>query len=254
MENATLNREPRMPDLTRQMGGARAAIFRIVNGAFGVYRDLSALRQNWKARRMISRRTFVATSLAFGAMPAFAQKGDIFSEAMIWRDPAIPAAGNPNGNLTLVEFSDFNCPYCRKVFPVMQKVVREDGDIRLIYKVWPIFGPPSVYGAQMTLASRGQGKYVQAYDALMSSNTRITEETADRILASAGIDVSRAKQDLKKNIGEIGGILKRHHAQAEGLSFQGTPSFIIGKFRLFGAQSEEVFKQAIADARKALKS
>jgi protein-disulfide isomerase len=168
---------------------------------------------------------------------------------MIWRDPAIPAAGNPQGNLTIAEYSDFNCPYCRKVFPVLQKVVREDGNIRLVYKVWPIFGPPSVYAAQMTLASRAQGKYVQAYEALMTSTSRVTEGSADKTLAAAGVDVKRAKADLQKNIGEIGAILKRHHAQAEG-----TPSFIVGKFRLFGAREEDLFKQVIADARKALKN
>jgi protein-disulfide isomerase len=202
---------------------------------------------------MITRRKFVTGSLALTALPAFAQSGDIFSEQMIWRDPAIPAAGNPNGNLTIVEFSDFNCPYCRKVFPVMQKIVREDGNIRLVYKLWPIFGPASVYSAQMTLATRAQGKYVRAYEALMTTTTRVTEGSTDKTLAAIGADVNRAKQDLQKNIGEIGTILKRNHAQAEGMSFQGTPSFIIGKFRLFGAQQEEVFKQAIADARKALK-
>jgi len=201
----------------------------------------------------ISRRTFIAGSLAIGASPAFAQKDEVLSEELIWRDPAVPVAGNPNGNLTIAEYSDFNCPYCRKVFPVLQKVVREDGNIRHIYKLWPIFGPPSVYGAQMALATRAQGKYVQAYDALMSANTRITEETTDRVLGSIGVDVKRAKQDLQKNIGEIGGTLKRHHAQAEAFGFQGTPSFIIGKFRLFGARDEDVFKQAIADARKSLK-
>jgi protein-disulfide isomerase len=202
----------------------------------------------------ITRRSFVAGSLAFSAIPAFAQKDEVLTEELIWRDPAIPVAGNPKGDLTIAEYSDFNCPYCRKVFPVLQKVVREDGNIRLAYKLWPIFGPPSVYGAQMTLAARAQGKYVQAYDALMSSNTRITEETTDRVLASIGVDVKRAKQDLQKNITEIGTVLKRHHAQANAFSFQGTPSFIIGKFRLFGAQEEEIFKQAIADARKALKN
>lgn len=201
---------------------------------------------------MISRRSFVAGSLAFGAMPAFAQQEDVITEQLIWRDPAIPAAGNPGGNLTIAEYSDFNCPYCRKVFPVLQKVVREDGNIRLVYKLWPIFGPASVYAAQMTLAARAQGKYVQAYDALMGSAARVTEASTDKTLAAVGVDVNRAKQDLQKNIKEIGAVLKRHHAQAEGLGFQGTPSFIIGKFRLPGAHDEEVFKQAIADARKAL--
>jgi protein-disulfide isomerase len=202
---------------------------------------------------MITRRSFVAGSLAFGAVPAFAQKDEVLSEEMIWRDPAIPAAGNPKGNLTIAEYSDFNCPYCRKVFPVLQKVVREDGNVRLVYKVWPIFGPPSGYGAQMVLAARAQGKYVEAYDALMTTNTRITEETTDRVLGSIGIDVKRAKQDLQKNIGEIGGVLKRHQAQADAFSFKGTPSFIIGKFRLFGAHDEDVFRQAIAEARTSLK-
>lgn len=201
----------------------------------------------------ISRRLFVTGSLAFAAMPALAQDSDIFSEAMIWRDPAVPAAGNAKGDLTIVEYSDFNCPYCRKAFPVMQKIVREDGNIRLVYKLWPIFGPPSVYSAQLVLATRSQNKYVQAYEALMSSTSRVTEAGAEKTLASAGIDVKRAKQDLQKNKSEIDAILKRHHAQADGFSFQGTPSFIIGKFRLFGAQNEEVFKQAIADARKMLK-
>lgn len=202
---------------------------------------------------MFTRRSFVGGTLALAALPAFAQNTDILSEAMIWRDPAIPAAGNQKGNLTIVEFSDFNCPYCRKAFPVMQKVVREDGNIRIVYKLWPIFGPDSVYSAQMTMAVRSQGKYVQAYEALMTSTSRVTESSTDKTLAAIGVDVTRAKQELQKNVKEIGATLKRNHQQAEGMSFQGTPSFIIGKFRLFGAQPEEIFKQAIADARKALK-
>lgn len=200
---------------------------------------------------MITRRTFVAGSFALVALPAFAQE-DVITEELIWRDPAIPPAGNPNGNLTIAEYSDFNCPYCRKVFPILQKVVREDGNVRLVYKLWPIFGAASVYSAQMTLASRAQGKYVQAYDALMTSPSRVTESSTDKTLAAIGVDVKRAKQDLQKNVKEIGATLKRHQTQAEGLGFQGTPSFIIGKYRLFGAREEEVFKQAIADARKAL--
>ena len=201
---------------------------------------------------MISRRIFVAGSLASSVVPSFAQQEDVFTEEMIWRDPAIPVAGNPNGNLTIVEYSDFNCPYCRKVYPVVQKVVREDGNIRLVNKLWPIFGPASVYSAQMTLATRPQRKYVQAYEALMTSQSRVTEASTDKMLASIGIDVNRAKQDLQKSINEIGATLKRNHAQAAGLDFQGTPSFIIGKFRVFGAREEDLFKQAIADARKAL--
>lgn len=202
---------------------------------------------------MISRRSFVAGSLAFSALPAFAQEEDVITEQMIWRDPAIPVAGNPDGNLTIAEYSDFNCPYCRKVFPTLQRVVREDGKIRLVHKLWPIFGAASVYSAQMVLATRPQGKFVQAYEAMMTTTARVTDELTDKTLAAVGVDVKRAKLDLQKNIGEIGAVLKRHNTQAQGLGFQGTPSFIIGKFRLYGAHSDEVFKQAIADARKAFK-
>lgn len=202
---------------------------------------------------MLSRRTFVAASLAFAASPALAQKEDIYSETMIWRDPAIPPAGKADGDLTVVEYSDYNCPYCRKAYPVIRKVVLEDGNIRLVHKLWPVFGPASIASAKLTLATRGQGKYIEAYDALMSSTSRVTEGSAEKTLASAGIDVTRAKQELQKNSAEIDRILKRNNDQAEGFSFRGTPSFIIGKFRLFGSHDEEVYKQAIADARKMLK-
>lgn len=204
---------------------------------------------------MISRRGFVAGSLAiatFGS-PSFAEEDDILSEALVLRDPAIPVAGNPKGDISIVEFSDYQCPYCKKVHPVLEKVVREDGNIRLIYKIWPVFGAASVYAAQMALAARGQKKYVEAHRALMTMGDRLNETTTDRTLAGIGIDVAEAKANLRKNIKEIGAVLKRNHEQAQAFGFQGTPSFIIGKFRVPGAHPEEVFKAAIADARKALK-
>lgn len=201
---------------------------------------------------MVSRRLFLAGSAALAASPAFAQQ-DMLSEALVLRDPAIPVAGNPNGDITIVEYSDYQCPYCRKVHPVLQKVVRDDGKIRLVFKLWPIFGAESVYAAQMTLAARAQKKYAQAHQALMTVTTKLSNAVIDRTLEAADIDVPRAKADLQKDIKNIGATLKRNHDQAVALGFKGTPSFIIGKFRIPGALEEEVFHQAIADARKALK-
>lgn len=203
---------------------------------------------------MFSRRSFIAGSIAaatFGAS-ALAQE-NVLSEALVLRDPAIPAAGNPNGDITIVEFSDYQCPYCRKAHPVLQKVARDDGNIRLVFKIWPVFGAASVYAGQMVLAARAQKKYNEAHSALITLDDRLTDAAVDKTLAAAGIDVVRAKKDLRENIKEIGAVLKRNHAQADALGFQGTPSFIIGKFRVPGALSEEMFKQAVADARKALK-
>ncbi|MBX3521073.1 MAG: DsbA family protein [Xanthobacteraceae bacterium] len=203
---------------------------------------------------MISRRGFVAGSMAFATFgtSAFAEN-DVLSEALVLRDPAIPVAGNPKGDISIVEFSDYQCPYCKKVHPVLEKVVREDGNIRLIYKIWPVFGAASVYAGQMVLASRPQKKYVEAHRALMTTDERLNENTTDKVLASAGVNVAEAKANLRKNIQEIGATLGRNHAQAQAFGFQGTPSFIIGKFRVPGAHPEEVFLAAIADARKALK-
>jgi protein-disulfide isomerase len=203
---------------------------------------------------MFSRRAFLAGSLAATAFgpAAFAQE-NVISEAAVLRDPAIPVTGNPNGDITIVEFSDYQCPYCKKAHPDLLKAVRGDGNIRLVFKIWPLFGPASVYAGQMALAARTQKKFAEAHSALMSMNDRLSEATADTALAAAGIDVNRAKKDLRDNIKEIGAVLKRNHTQADALGFQGTPSFIIGKFRVPGALTEEMFRQAVADARKALK-
>lgn len=203
---------------------------------------------------MISRRFLLLGSAASGMMAGtvFAQE-NVLTEALVLRDPAIPAAGNPNGDITIVEFSDYQCPYCRQVHPVLLKVARDDGNIRLVFKPWPIFGPESVYAAQMALAARPQKKYADAHRALMAITSKLSDAVTDKTLEAAGIDVPRAKADLQKDIKSIGATLKRDHEQAMGMGFQGTPSFIIGKFRIPGALTEEIFKQAIADARKALK-
>jgi protein-disulfide isomerase len=194
----------------------------------------------------------VAGALALPSF-AFAQGGDVLTEALVLRDPAIPAAGNPNGDVTIVEFSDYQCPYCRQVHPVLRKIAQEDGNIRLVFKIWPVFGAESVYAGQMALAAREQKKFSDAHGALMGIKTRLSETLTESTLREAGIDVPRARQHLEKDIKKIGAVLTRNHQQATGLGFQGTPSFIIGKFRVPGVLQEDMFKAAVADARKMLK-
>jgi protein-disulfide isomerase len=183
---------------------------------------------------------------------ALADDKDVLSRDAILRDPDIPATGNPDGDVTVVEYLDYQCTYCRKVHPILEQAAREDGRVRLVYKNWPVFGEDSVYAAQMALAAREQGKYTQAHAALISVNTKVTATLTDKALADAGIDLERAKAERVKNIEAIGAVLKRNHAQAEGLGLQGTPGFIIGKFRVPGVLTLAQFKQAIGDARVAL--
>ena len=176
---------------------------------------------------------------------------NVLTESAVLRDPDIPVAGNTDGDITIVEYFDFNCPYCRKVEPELRQVVQDDGKVKLVYKDWPVLGPVSVAAARMALATKYQDKYVAAHDALMGTASKLTEPRIRELLAGAGIDVDRAAKDLETNAKAIDAILARNNDQATAFGFKGTPSFIIGKFRVPGALTMAQFDQAIADARKA---
>jgi protein-disulfide isomerase len=186
--------------------------------------------------------------------PALADVSDeILTEAAVLRDPEIPPAGNAHGDVTIVEFFDYNCPYCRKLAPELAQVVYDDGKVRMIFKDWPILGPVSVYASRLALASKYQGKFAAAHEALMSTSSRLTEPRIRELLSGARIDVDRALKDMAANAATIDAILKRNNAQATAFGFNGTPAFIIGKFRVPGALTMAQFDQAIADARKAVR-
>lgn len=176
---------------------------------------------------------------------------EVLTEAKVLRDPDTPVAGNPNGDVTIVEWSDYNCPYCRKLEPELRQVVQDDGKVRLVMKDWPILGPVSVTAARSALAAKFQDKYHQAHNALIGVSSRLTEPRINELLASAGVDMDRLKRDLTGHAKDIDAILKRNNEQAEAFGFRGTPSFIVGKYRVPRALSMAEFEQVIADARKA---
>jgi protein-disulfide isomerase len=185
--------------------------------------------------------------------PALGQSDDetVLTEALVLRDPDIPAAGNVDGDITIVEYFDYQCPYCRKIEPELRQVVQDDGKVRLVLKDWPILGPVSVVAARMALASKFQDKYLQAHEALIGVNSKLTEPRIRELLAGAGIDVDRLNRDLVTNAKAIDAIVARNNDQATAFGFKGTPSFIVGKFRVPGILTMAEFDQVIADARKA---
>lgn len=187
--------------------------------------------------------------------PAYAASPDTdpLSENSILHDPQVPVFGNAKGDITIVEYFDYRCPYCKKVNPDLLKIVQEDGHVRLVFKDWPVFGGVSIYAAKLALATKYQNKLFQAHDALISAKDKLSEDTVDGLLAGAGVDVQRAKQDLAAHKAEIETILARNDAQAQAFGFQGTPAFIIGHFRVPGALDSATFKRAIAEARAAAK-
>lgn len=195
---------------------------------------------------------FGAAMAGLGLAPARAVASDeVLTETAVLRDPEIPPAGNAHGDVTIVEFFDYNCPYCRRLAPELAQVVYDDGKVRMIFKDWPILGPVSVYASRLALASKYQGKFADAHEALMSTSSRLTEPRIRELLSGARIDVDRALKDMAANAGAIDAILKRNNAQATAFGFKGTPAFIIGKFRVPGPLTMVQFDQAIADARKA---
>jgi protein-disulfide isomerase len=197
-----------------------------------------------------------AIAVLFGSLSTVAfgeQPGDILSRDSVLRDPEIPSLGNPRGDLTIVEFFDYQCPYCKKVTPELAQLVKEDGNIRLVLKDWPVFGDISVAAAKLVLASKYQNKYAEAHQALIGASTKLTEAGIHDLLAAAGVDVARATADLQANQKAIDDLLSRNSDQAEAFGFQGTPGFIVGTFRVPGVLEMSVFKQVIADARAAAK-
>ncbi len=178
---------------------------------------------------------------------------DPLSRDNVLRDPAIPAAGNIQGDISIVEYFDYQCPYCRKVHPELTKVASEDGNVRLVFKNWPIFGGISITAARLVMALQYQGKYVDAHQAIMTAANRLTEQRLKELLVQVGVDLDRSYADLVAHAGEIDAALKRNDDQARAFGFQGTPAFIIGTFRIPMVLDQASFRQAISDARAAAK-
>jgi protein-disulfide isomerase len=195
-----------------------------------------------------------AGALATGAIAsalAATDNDEVLTESKVLRDPDVPVAGNPDGNISIIEWSDYNCPYCRKLEPELRQVVQDDGKVRLVMKDWPILGPVSVTAARIALAAKYQDKYHPAHDAMMGVSSRLTESRIDELLAAAGVDMNRLKRDLTDHGKDIDAVLKRNNEQADAFGFRGTPSFIVGKYRVPGVLSINDFERIIADARKA---
>src|SRR6516165_10434102 len=202
----------------------------------------------------IIRGCLVAVAIGALSAAAFSEgSNDILGRDAVLRDPEIPALGNPQGDLTVVEYFDYQCPYCKKLAPEIAQLVREDGKIRLVLKDWPIFGAVSKSAAQLALAAKYQNKYQEAHDALIGAKEKLSDANIPELLTQAGVDVEKAKQDLQAHQKTIEDLLSHNNAQADAFGFQGTPAFIVGFFRVPAVVVMKVFKQIIADARTAAK-
>jgi len=164
-------------------------------------------------------------------------------------DPATPIVGNPQGDVSVVEFFDYRCGYCKRVFPSLMGTIDSDGGIRLVLKEFPILGPESQYAARAALASRKQGKYSEFHVALMGFRGNLSEAAVMAIARSVGLDTDRLARDMDDD--SVTAAIETNMALANALGIRGTPAFIIGDRLVPGALTVETLKSLIAEARGA---
>ena len=199
---------------------------------------------------MLNRRDLLKAT-AMGAatiglpLPTLAQTQLTVEEVLF--DPEIPVLGNPGGDVTVAEFFDYQCPFCKRGHEDLLDVVRQDGNVRLVMKDWPIFGVASVHASSLVLAA-GEN-YEKALNAIMATPGRLTKEEVDATIADAGLDPETLWKAFEKDMDRVDGILARNMDQANAFGFGGTPAFIIGTRVYHGAMDRQALLEAIALAR-----
>ena len=166
----------------------------------------------------------------------------------ILNDPDTPVGGNPAGDVTLVEFFDYNCLYCRKVAPTVIELEEVDPDLRIAYKEFPILGAGSQFAARAALASGKQGKYVPFHNALMQATEQVTEESVIEVAGAVGLDTEQLRADMQGPA--IQDAIARNMRLANALGITGTPSFVIGREIVSGAADLRTLEDLIARARR----
>ena len=162
-------------------------------------------------------------------------------------DPTAPNLGNPEGDVTVVEFFDYNCPYCRSAGQTVQALLAADKNVRVIYREWPILGDDSVMAARAALAAREQGKYDAFHWALMNGEGRVTEALIFKVARDLGMDVAQLEADMVSPAVEAHIALS--NALAQQLGFTGTPAFIVGDKTAPGMLNLDEIAMLVAEAR-----
>ena len=161
-------------------------------------------------------------------------------------DPSSPVSGNSDGEITLVEFFDYRCGFCKRAAPAVTQLQKEDSRVRVVYKDFPILGEPSELAAKAALASRAQGKHQQFHEALLASKNEMTKEEVLRVATEVGLDPKRLEADMANP--EWQAVIDRNRALAKDLGINGTPGFIVGTELVPGALDVKGLKDLIARA------
>ncbi|EEW25771.1 DsbA family protein [Rhodobacter ferrooxidans] len=170
---------------------------------------------------------------------------DIFKDANSW------VGGNPDGNITIVEFTDYRCGYCRKAYDEVEELVKSDGNIRFVVKEFPILGEQSVLSSRFAIAVRqlnGDDAYKRAHDALISLRGDATPETLTRLAADLGFDAAAVM--AKMDAPEVTAVIDANHGLGDRLQISGTPTFVIDQTLVRGYVPLEGMRSIVEDQRK----
>jgi len=163
------------------------------------------------------------------------------------RDPASPVSGNLNGDVTVIEFFDYRCGYCKRVASAVTQLQKDEPGVRVVYKDFPILGEVSVFGARAALAAREQGKHLVFHEAMLASENELTQEEVLAIAQRVGLDVKKLESDLQAP--EWQAAIDRNHALAKLLGISGTPGFVVGSEVYPGALELPGLKALVKQAR-----
>jgi protein-disulfide isomerase len=154
----------------------------------------------------------------------------------IYRSPTSFVAGNPDGDVSVVAFFDYNCPYCREGAPDLAKLVAADGKVRLVLKELPVLGADSEVVARIAQAAMAQGKYLELHNALFAGRGRATKETALRLASELGLDAAKLENDMQGQAVE--GAIAGNEELADRLGIEGVPFYLVGDRALSGGTDD----------------
>jgi protein-disulfide isomerase len=192
----------------------------------------------------------IATLALSDTLAATAVVIPVEQQRLILKDSGTAVLGVANPEVTVVEYFDYNCPYCRKLAPSIHDLVNNDHKVAVVFKEWPIFGGISVYAARSALASQWQGKYLTAHDALIRAPRLSQAAEVDETLQSAGINLPELKKTLAAHGAQIDAILARNNAEAHSLGMRGTPGLLVGRDVSTGIGDLAALQMAVAEARR----
>ena len=155
--------------------------------------------------------------------------------------------GNPKGDVTLVEFFDYNCGFCKRALPDVLKLIETDKNLKIVIKEFPILGPGSMAAARAAIASRSQNKYWEFHLALLKKRGSVDEKSVFQVAEKVGLDVAKLKKDMASE--EVTAIIQRNHAVAQSLNINGTPAFLVADNIFPGAVGFEQLASAVKKVR-----